>query len=79
MKALGKSPDSKFILTDGTGYCNYAVLSRLRDKFNWDRIPSAIQFRMFGAKVTFFITSKQCLVRIGLGSPDIASDRRDEI
>lgn len=50
VKSRGESPDSKFIFTDGTGYCNYTVLSQLRDKFGWDRLPSAIQFRMFGAK-----------------------------
>ena len=38
-------------MTDGEGYTNLATLVHTKYKFNWDLVPSAIQYRLGGAKV----------------------------
>ncbi|KAF8520442.1 RNA dependent RNA polymerase-domain-containing protein, partial [Hysterangium stoloniferum] len=51
----GHKPESKDIVTDGSGFASYSVFTASRYKFKWDLVPCAIQFRMFGAKGLFLL------------------------
>ncbi|KAI5119272.1 hypothetical protein M0805_008053 [Coniferiporia weirii] len=45
----GKLP-SELDMTDGCGFANAALLKRLREKFEWENFPTAVQCRLGGAK-----------------------------
>jgi RNA-dependent RNA polymerase len=39
-------------MTDGCGFINKVALKELRELLQWDTVPTAIQCRIAGAKVT---------------------------
>lgn len=64
-------------MTDGAGFTNQATLVATKYKFNWDLVPSAIQFRLGGAKVCSMLKSllvethaQSCLKGLLLLHPD---------
>ena len=44
-------PPSEMIMTDGCGFANATLLSKLQEKFEWDNFPTVVQVRIGGAKV----------------------------
>ncbi|KIJ49639.1 hypothetical protein M422DRAFT_205121 [Sphaerobolus stellatus SS14] len=52
LKAIeqGRKPESKDVMTDGSGFCSQTILLYLRNKFGWNNVPCAIQYRLFGTK-----------------------------
>lgn len=54
---IGKLP-SEMDMTDGCGWANAPLLKYLREVFEWESFPTAIQCRLAGAKVC--ISGQSC-------------------
>ncbi|KAF8581588.1 hypothetical protein K439DRAFT_1353522 [Ramaria rubella] len=52
---MGLKPESKHIFTDGCGFTNLSTMVYLKYKYNWDLVPSAIQYRQKGAKGLYLL------------------------
>ena len=48
------SPETQSNMTDGAGKTNRWTLKQLRHRIEWEDKPTAIQTRIYGAKVSFF-------------------------
>jgi hypothetical protein len=52
----GVKPTSEMVMTDGCGLINLQAIHMLHEKLGlWKEVPSAIQCRLAGAKVLFYL------------------------